>query len=485
MNTPLSSSQPGSGVIPAPVPVSEIRASCRLPLLVLFISAAVWLVIASVFALIASVKFHSPSFLADSPWLTYGRVHPAYMNSFLYGFCVQAALGLTLWLFAWIGQTRIAQSWLVFAGAKLWNLGVTIGIIGILAGDSTGFEGLEIPGYAAIILFLAYLMIGVWAAVTFHFRNERRLVPSQWFLLAALFWFPWIYSTANLLLTTFPVRGISQAVIGWWYLANFQTVWLGLVGLAALFYFVPKFAGRPMHSHYLSLFTFWTLLLLGGWTGIPNSAPVPAWIPTLSTIATALMVVPLIAIALNVYATAGGVVPRQSTHRSLVFFMTGVTAFLIAGLMKILTALTGLTKFTWFIPGTAQLVLYGFFAFIVFGAVYYIVPEVIGLDLASPKMVRANFWLSLSGLILLVLPEIVGGLLQGLKMQNPNTPFTEIMKSSLHFLRVSTLGELLILAGNLVFVCNLGGLVVRLYRARATAAYSAVTAEIQPAKLTP
>src|SRR5215467_9309841 len=148
----------------------------------------------------ASIKFHGPSFLADSAWLTYGRVHPASSNAFLYGFSVQAALGLMLWMFAWLGQTRIAQSWLVMAGAMIWNLGVTLGVLGILAGDSTGFENLEIPRYAAIILFLAYLMIGTWAAVTFHNRSQQRLVPSQWFLLAALFWFPWIYSTAELLL---------------------------------------------------------------------------------------------------------------------------------------------------------------------------------------------------------------------------------------------------------------------------------------------
>ena len=30
-----------------------------------------------------------------------------------------------------------------------------------------------------------------------HGETERALYPSQWFVLAALFWFPWIYSTAD------------------------------------------------------------------------------------------------------------------------------------------------------------------------------------------------------------------------------------------------------------------------------------------------
>ena len=41
--------------------------------------------------------------------------------------------------------------------------------------------------------------------------------------------------------------------------------------------------------------------------------------------------------------------------------------------------------------------------------------------------------------------------------------------------------DLLILAGNGIFLANLVGVAVRLYRARATAAYAAVTAEIKPA----
>src|SRR6266699_543836 len=130
--------------------------SCRLPLLVIFVSAAVWLVLGSAFSLIASLKFHSPNFLADCAWLTYGRVRPACNNSLLYGFCLQEGLGVALWLFTRLGGTALAQRWHVTVGAILWNAGVTAGVLGILAGDSTGFENLEMPRYSALVLFLGY-----------------------------------------------------------------------------------------------------------------------------------------------------------------------------------------------------------------------------------------------------------------------------------------------------------------------------------------
>src|ERR1035437_7962455 len=225
MSVISSPSQPmatgSQGATCSPIAATDIDVSCRLPLVVLFLSAAVWLVIGSAFALVASIKFYAPGFLADCAWLTYGRVRPAGFNCMLYGFCMPAGLGVALWLLARLGRTRLALPGLVTVGAVCWNLGVAVGVGGILAGGSTGFENLEMPSYAARLVFLGYLMIVVWGALTFHQRRERHLYVSQWFLFAALFWFPWVYSTADLLLLTFRVRGMAQAVIAWWYSEKF------------------------------------------------------------------------------------------------------------------------------------------------------------------------------------------------------------------------------------------------------------------------
>src|ERR1017187_6458194 len=225
----------------------EVNASCRVPLFALFLGGAVWLVVYSAFALVASIKFHSPDFLSGHACLTYGRVHAVAVNALLYGFALQAGLGVALWIFARTGETPVVQPWLIATGAKLWNLGVLVGAIGILGGDTTGFENLEMPRYAAVILFLSYLMIGAWTVLTLHLRRERPLTPPHWFLLAALFWFAWIYPTAYLFLVKSPVRGVAQSVIAWWYSDNLKLIWLGLVGLGAIFHFIPKFAGRALH----------------------------------------------------------------------------------------------------------------------------------------------------------------------------------------------------------------------------------------------
>ncbi len=476
MQAPVQTTQAGAHAAP-----DEISISCRVPLLVLFISAAAWLVAGSAFALIASIKFHAPGFLADCPWLTYGRVHPAWLDSVLYGFCVQAGLGVTLWLFARLGRARLVQSWLVVLGAVAWNMGVTLGIGGILIGDSTGFATLEMPAYAALLAFVGYLLVGVSATLTLRQRQQSSLYVSQWFLLAALFWFPWIYSTAELLLVKFPVRGVAQPVIAWWYANNFLAVWLALAGLATVFYFVPKLMKRELHSYYLALFTFWTLILFTSWAGIPQTAPVPAWMPAISTIASVLTILPILSVALNVHHTLEGNYSGLASNPTLLFVGFGACAFVGAGLMRIFAVFVNFQQqlsFTWFEPARNLLGFYGFFAMAMFGAIYYILPQLVGTDFPLPKLVRVHFWLAGLGVLLLALPLAISGILQAAQLQNPDVPFIDIVKSSLAFLRVSTLGDLLLLAGHLMLLANAVGLAVRLYRSRAVAAYSEVTADL-------
>jgi cytochrome c oxidase cbb3-type subunit 1 len=463
------------------IPNSEIDFSCRLPLLVMFVSAAVWLVIASFFGLISSIKFHSPDFLAGVATLTYGRVRPAFVNSLLYGFALQAGLGVSLWLLVRLGRNTLVQRFFVTIGASLWNLGVTIGVLAILAGDSTGFENLEMPFYAVLLIFMGYLVIGVCAVLTLHERRERPLFVSQWFVLTGLFWFPWIYSTANLLLLKFPVRGVAQAVIAWWYGQNLLWVWLALVGLGTVFYFIPKLLNRELHSHYLALFTFWMLILFASWGGIPNSAPVPAWIPTLSTIGTVLTVIPFLAVALNVHRTVAGSYSILRADPALLFIAFGAGAFLLAGLMRILGMVLDVNqqlRFTWFAPATDLCNTYGFFAMVMFGAIYRILPHLTGTEFPFPRLVPAHFWVAAAGVILSVFPLAAGGVVQALELQNPNVPFTEIVKSTLPVLRSSTVGDLLLFVGHLLFLGNAAGLLVRFYRSRAVAAYSDMTADL-------
>ena len=487
------------------ISTAEIDASCRVPLFTIFVSGAVWLVVASVFGLIASIKFHAPGFLSDCPLLTYGRVHPVATNALVYGFAVQAGLGVALWIIARMGGAKVAQPWLIAVGAKLWNFGLTIGVIGILAGDSTGFENLEIPRYGVVFLSMGYLLIAFFTLVTLHNRKNRDLRPSQWFLLAALFWFPWIYFTATyLLLSHSPIRGMTQAVLAWWYSGNLHFVWFGLVGLGALSHFFDEAKSFGCtRSRNLALFIFWTVILFASWSGIPPSAPVPAWMPALSTVARVLMIIPVLALLVDFNQlietwkfgpsklspmetrTALGSLPDYGDSGFVGF---GIIAFLMSWAMVSISsipAIAAVTNFTWFTVAQSQLNVFGFFSMFMFFWIYAIVPQVTGIQWPCAKSVRRHFWLAAIGIVLIVLPLALGGLIEGFNWHNTKMSNVDVAKNALNFLRISTLGELLILAGNLMLLGNLVGLSVRYYKIHFVPVYQQATVELKPVEAKP
>jgi cytochrome c oxidase cbb3-type subunit 1 len=475
----------GGASVPASRLVSNLAppvdASLRVPLFALFGGAALWLVIGSMLAMIASIKFHAPDFPANCPWLTYGRVQPAADDALLYGFCIPAGLGVALWLFAQLGRAPLRGAIVPVVAAKLWHLGVLVGLAGILSGNSTGFAWLEFPRAGSVILFFAYLLLALWAMMNFAARRERALYPSHWFLIAALFWFPWIYSTANLFLVAGSVRGVVQAIIGWWFAGNLLFVWLALAGIGTAFYFLPKFSGRPLQSYYLALFAFWTLILFGTWCGIPPGAPVPAWMPVLSSFAAALTVVPVLAVAAIAWQTIFGSTNCEPKGGPFCFIRFGLMSFVLSSLMLIAMAcprISRVTEFTWFGPAQTQLQLYGFFAMTMFGAIYYLLPRAVGFELPFPKLARAQFWISMAGVVLFVVPLAIGGVGQGMKLDNPNIAFMDATRATLVFFRFSTVGLLFILLGNSLFALNIFAMTFVWEKSLVKKAFAVVTAPL-------
>ncbi len=470
--------------------IKEVNASCRGPLMYMFVSAAGWLVVSAILACLTSVRFHAAGLLADVSWLTFGRVHPASTTALLYGFAIQAGLAVALWMICHIGQARLAGRTAVAIGAGFWNIGVAVGVFGILAGASSGFESFEMPGQANLILLASYILIAGFGLVTFHHRRQRDLYPSLWFLVAALFWFPWIFTTANALLIGDPVRGTMQAVVAWWYANNLSAVFLTFIGLAVVLYFIPKLTGRALYSRSYLMLAFWTLALIAPFGGIPSGAPVPAWLPSLSAVSAVLLLVPVLAIGLTVCSTLGKE-NRESgwKHGDLRFFLFAGAAFVLGG---ILTAMgpgleifnhvfpslynaspvsempgfggtiestpfraDNFVQFTLLGPALSQLAIQGFLAMALFGAIYYIAPRLMGGEMPSLTWKEWHWRLALVGIVFTVLPWIVGGIHQGSQWNADMRLFEPTTRIALSMLRVSFLGQLALLGGALLLLANL------------------------------
>ena len=436
---------------------AAIDLSCRLPVVFLAASGAAWLVLGLLFSLISSIKLHGPGFLADTAWLTIGRIRPAGNNAILYGFASQAAVAVAVWLLCRLGGNRLVLPRLITAGGVIWNAGLTLGILGILAGASTGFEFLEMPVFAWPILFTGYLFMGVGALVTFHFRNRFELYPSQWFLVAALFWFPWVYSAANLLLLHWPVRGVLQAVVNAWFTHSFLWLWLGFVGIAAISYFVPRLLGRHLKTWTLMIFAFWILLAFTSFGSTVQlvGGPVPVWITSAGIAANMLVALGILILAAVWHRTAAGAYSVAWRAPVLRFFVFGAAAFVLAAALWIILGLrevSALTRLTYTDVAQRQLAIHGFIGVTLLGSLYYIVPRVLGSAWTKPARINLQFWLYAGGAALVFVALGIGGLVHGAKLNDPSVSMVNAIKATIPFVGMSTLGYLAMLAGEWLFL---------------------------------
>jgi cytochrome c oxidase cbb3-type subunit 1 len=461
-------------VAPAPVPsqtARPARSSSPAALLFLFGCAVLWLFLAVLLGLRNSLNFHAPALFAAQSWLSYGRVHAAYNASLLFGFCVPCALGVGIWLFCRLGRASLAGPGVVLIAAIFWNFALALGVAAILCGGSTGYECFELPAWCAPILFISFLLIGLCAFETFHQRRPGALYPSQWFVAASLLWFPWIFSTAALLLLYVPARGVLQALMDWWFIRNFDTVFLGFAGLASAFYFVPKLLGRPLQSHYLAAMAFWSLALCGGCGGIPDGAPLPSWIISLGVVGTVFTAVPVLAVAICFFQTARNDLSALDANPTLRFTSVALFFWFIASVQQIVGAIprvSVITDFTWFGFARNEMFHYGFFAMAVFGALYDILPRLLSLEPTAwrPKLLQAHFYLTFLGVLLSCISLMAAGVGQGLLLANSANAFPDVMRRAALPLRVSTMGELFLVLGTFLFLLNFALLLRTAWRER-------------------
>ena len=420
---------------PIPIAPSSIDRAVRLPVLFFFASGFGWLLVASILWLLSVVQMAGPAAwcsFSNLPWLTFGRVYPLSLDLFVYGSASLFGVGVAIWILARMAQTPLLTGSLpLFAGVS-WNTGLLFGTWGVLGGGSTGREWLEFPPYAAFAIFVAQLVIAVWAIGLCLFRRQRKLYISQYYLLGAFIWFPWFYATANGLLNIAGVSGVTQPAIQYWYFGCLFGLWLTPLGLAAAFYFIPIILDRPLYSERLALLGFWTLAGLAGWTGITQviGGPLSAWMITTSIAAKVLLVIPILAVAANLHLTMSGQFELIKSNLALRFLMIGAMLYGLSGIWDAINAfrtINRVTQFTLAVPARTYLTLFGFVFFVSFGAIYFIVPRLLRRFWRYAGLVRWHFWLSICALGFLVFDLTIAGVIQGFGLMDPKVPMPAIL----------------------------------------------------------
>jgi cytochrome c oxidase cbb3-type subunit 1 len=441
--------------------LAALDESCRRPVLLFLVSAVAWLLIGSTLAIVASVKLHAPGHLGSIEWLTFGRVRSAHLNAVSYGWASMAAIGVLLWLYPRLTRATLRFERLVLAAGVGWNVLVAAGVLAILSGHSTSVEWLEFPLPIALGLATCFAAVTATALDMLRRRRVEHVYVSLWYLTAVVVWFPVLYLTANVGIHGGLLSGTSVAMTNWWFAHNVLGLWVTPTALATLYYVLPKVIGRPIHSYHLSLVGFWALALFYNWAGLHHlvGGPVPMWAVTVGIVASIMMLVPVLTVGFNQHMTMRGhfhLLRRSPSLRFVVF--GGMSYFVVSaqGSFEALRSVSEVVHFTHYTVGHAHLGMYGFFSMMMFGAYYFVLPRLTGREWASPGLIRVHFWCSAVGILTYFGALTVGGIVQGLALLDPATPFLDVVRGTLPWLELRSVAGIGMTVAHVAFAVNVG-----------------------------
>ena len=266
----------------------------------------------------------------------------------------------------------------------------------------------------AVLLGLGVVLNGYNIYRTVGARQLSEVYISNWYILGAFCWLPILYVTAYL---PFYQSGVGNVVIQGYYMHTAVGMWFTMLALGTTYYALPRVLGRPIYSYALGVLGFWTNMLFYTVVGAHHFifSPVPYWLQTTAILFSVGMMVPVWAGTGNFLLTLRGAWHGVRRSYALPFLLVGILGYGLGssqGTFEAFRTANIYLHFTNFTVGHSHATMYGFIAFIIWGAAYGLVPQFTGRE-PNPIIVGVHFWLALVGVVIYVVALSVAGVLQG------------------------------------------------------------------------
>ncbi len=387
-----------------------------------------WLTLFPLVGLLVSIKFHVPTFLGETSWLTFGRLRPVHVNGVIFGAFSTPLIGLLYYMVPRLCGRRMAGEKLGWWALVGWNLFLITGSISLMMGYNLGFEADEFQWPFNILRYLVLALVGGQVLVTIFRRKEQGFYVAMWYTTAALVWTLLNLILGNVILPYVTMDGISNAALHGLFIHYVVGLWITPAGLAIMYYFIPLSIKQPLFSHRLSLLGFWVIALFYPFVGLHHYlfSPIPYSNQTISIMTSMMLIIPVWAVVTNLFGTALGrwgeiIGGTTSDHYAAKFLLLATFYYLLGcfqGSTEALRDMQKLTHFSDFVVGHSHLTVFGTFVIAVIGGMYYVWPRVTGRQLWSVRLASWHIWLFISGASLMFLGLAVQGFIQGTMLEN-------------------------------------------------------------------
>lgn len=411
------------------------------------LTSAFWFVVATSMGLLGATELMAPDLTENIGWLVFGRIRPIHVNLVLFGFVTPGLLAAAFYYLPRLLRTELYSEKLGFITVLAWNVTLVFAVVSLALGYSQGREYAEMIWPVDILVVFAFALVFVNFIMTIARRKEPILYVSVWYACAAVVLTAVTFALGNVIWrpNSGSLVGIPDAILLWFYGHNVFGLLLTPLSAGVAYYVIPRACRAPLYSHTLSLFGFWSLLVVYTHIGTHHllQVPVPTWLKVISIVDSVAMVIPVMAFLINIWYTAKGKLGEIHADIGAKFVFTGTIMYFfvsIQGSMMALPDVQRVTHFNNWVVAHAHVGVLGFAGMIALGGLYYILPRITGKPLYSRFLADFQYWLILIGVIGFTVVLTIVGLIQGNAWLNGETVYRVLPEMHVYYVTRASIG---------------------------------------------
>lgn len=425
----------------------------------------------SIFISMVAGFLYSLQFLGYYPFASEaaspGHLRFVHTNFAAYGFLVN---GFTAMLYYAIPRLTGFPVWSAALGRIVfwvWQAVLAVTFAGFLLNKGqaiewgetpTGFRpGTFEPNFVPVDLLVtlgAVVLIVQFMVPIFQARHQRFYV-SLWYFTAGLVWLALTYLMGTII-PEWILPGAAGAAVTGLFIHDLVGLYVTPMGWGLMYFFVPLILRKPIWSHSLSVIGFWALAFFYPLGGVHHFllSPIPDYVEFGAISTTIAIEVVVTTVVVNFWMTLRGNFGSLRTSIPIRWFYVGAIFYFVTCLQCAFQTTWMFQKvihFTDWVVGHAHMIMFGTFAFWMFGTIDWLWPRVVKREWYSNGLRAWFFWLSTVGITVMFLDLTAAGLIHGF-MQRELNPWTDVLDVSVPFWWVRTFSGGLMIAG---LLCNL------------------------------
>ena len=436
------------------------------------VMTVVWGIVGMLVGVFIAAQLYWPELTDGISWLGYGRLRPLHTNAVIFAFGGCALFATSLHVVQRTCHTKLFGGPLIPFVFWGWQLVIVAAAITLPLGITQGKE------YAELEWPIDLLITAVWVAYAVVFfgtiakRRVKHIYVANWFYGAYILAIALLHIVNNIALPVDMLKsykvysGAVDAMVQWWYGHNAVGFLLTAGFLGMMYYYVPKQAQRPIYSYRLSIVHFWALISIYMWAGPHHLqyTALPDWVQSLGMVFSLILLAPSWGGAINGIMTLSGVWHKLRTDPILKFLIVALSFYMIAtfeGPMMSIKVVNSLSHYTDWTVGHVHAGALGWVAMISIGAVYAMLPRLLGLSqMYSVKLIDAHFWIHTIGVVFYIASMWIAGVMQGLMWRASGDDgtltytFVESVAATYPYYLIRFLGGVLVLSGMLLMAWN-------------------------------